>query len=74
MKIPDPFIIKLCNQIEDKTNFKIRNIADSQKISNLLLDEKLHISAHTIARIFGVLKPYRTPYRETLNILFYLSF
>lgn len=69
MKIPDPFIIRLRHQIEDKTNFKIRNIADSQKISNLLLDEKLHISAHTIARIFGVLKPYRTPYRETLNIL-----
>ena len=67
MKQPNPFIITICKQIEAEIGFNIKNIGDSKKLSDEFILKKIHISPHTIARIFGIVKPYRTPYKETLN-------
>lgn len=69
MNQPSPYIITICNKIESRLGFKIKNIADAEKVSNSLALEKLHISTHTIARLYGVVKPFRTPYKDTLNVL-----
>jgi hypothetical protein len=68
MHQPSPYLITICQQLEHQIGFKIINIAKAQKCSDLLAAEKLHISMHTIARIYGVVKPFRTPYKDTLNI------
>lgn len=69
MNQQSPYLIALCNQLEAQLGFKINNIADAEKCSGILASEKLYISPHTIARLFGVVKPFRTPYKDTLNIL-----
>ena len=69
MNQPSPYLIALCNQLETQLGFKINNIAMAQKCSEVLALEKLYISPHTIARLFGVVKPFRTPYTDTLNVL-----
>ena len=69
MNQPNPYLIAICNQLETQLGFKIKNIADAQKCSELLTQEKLYISPHTLARLFGVVRPFRIPYKDTLNIL-----
>ena len=69
MNQPNPYLIALCNQLEIQLGFKIKNIANAQKCSEVLALEKLYISSHTLARLFGVVKPFRTPYKDTLNII-----
>ena len=69
MQQPSPYIITICNTLEGQLGFKIKNIADAEKASQSLAIEKLHISPHTIARIYGIVKPFRTPYKDTLNVL-----
>ena len=69
MNQPNPYLITLCIQLETQLGFKIKNIANAEKCSEVLALEKLFISPHTIARLFGVVKPFRTPYKDTLNIL-----
>ena len=66
---PSLYIITICNQVETQLGFKIKNIADAHNASAQMAVLKLHISPHTIARLFGVVKPFRTPYKDTLNIL-----
>ena len=66
---PNLFIITICNQVETQLGFKITNIADAHKASVQMAVRKLHISPHTIARLYGVVKPFRTPYKDTLNVL-----
>ena len=66
---PNLFIITICNQVETQLGFKIKNIADAHKASAQMAALKLHISPHTIARLYGVVKPFRTPYKDTLNVL-----
>lgn len=69
MHQPNPYLITLCKQLEIRLGFKIQNIADAQKCSEKLGEEKLFISPHTIARMYGVVKPFRNPYKDTLNII-----
>ncbi|WP_264520660.1 hypothetical protein [Flavobacterium sp. N1994] len=69
MNQPNLYIITLCNQVETRLGFKIKNIADAHQASVQLALQKLHISPHTIARLYGVVKPFRTPYKDTLNVL-----
>ena len=69
MNQPSLYLISICNQMETQFGFKVKNIADAEKASEILAVEKLHISSHTIARLYGVVKPFRTPYRDTLNII-----
>lgn len=69
MNQPNPYLITLCNQLESQLGFKIKNIANAEKCSEVLTLEKLFISPHTIARMYGVVKPFRTPYKDTLNLI-----
>lgn len=69
MNQPNPYLIALCKQLETKLGFKIKNIANAEKCSEVLALEKLYISQHTIARLYGVVKPFRNPYRDTLNVI-----
>lgn len=69
MNQPNPYLITLCNQLETQLGFKIKNIANAEKCSEVLALEKLFISPHTIARMYGVVKPFRTPYKDTLNLI-----
>lgn len=69
MNQPNPYLIALCNQLEIQLGFKIKNIANAHKCSEVLSLEKLYISSHTLARLFGVVKPFRTPYKDTLNVI-----
>ena len=69
MMQPSLYIITICNQVETQLGFKIKNIADAHNASAQMAVLKLHISPHTIARLYGVVKPFRTPYKDTLNIL-----
>jgi len=69
MNQPNPYLVALCNQLETQLGFKIKNIANAEKSSEVLALEKLFISTHTIARMYGVVKPFRTPYKDTLNVV-----
>ena len=69
MNQPDPYIISICTKIEQNLNFKINHISDAKNLSKILEANKLNISSHTIARLFGLIKPFRTPYKDTLNLL-----
>ena len=69
MNQQNPYLNALCNQLETKLEFKIKNIANAGKCSEVLALEKLFISPHTIARMYGVVKPFRTPYKDTLNVV-----
>ena len=69
MNQPNPYLIVLCNHLETQLGFKIKNIANAQKCSEVLAIEKIYISKHTIGRLYGVIKPFRTPYKDTLNII-----
>jgi hypothetical protein len=69
MMQPSLYIITICNQVETQLGFKIKNIADAHNASAQMAVLKLHISPYTIARLYGVVKPFRTPYKDTLNIL-----
>jgi hypothetical protein len=69
MMQPSLYIITICNQVETQLGFKIKNIADAHNASAQMAVLKLHISPHTIARLYGVVKPFRTPYKDTLNVL-----
>lgn len=69
MNQQSPYLIALCNQLETQLGFKIKNIANAEKCSEVLALEKLFISPHTIARMYGVVKPFRTPYKDTLNLI-----
>ena len=66
---PSLYIITICNQVETQLGFKIKNIADAHNASAQMAVLKFHISPHTIARLYSVVKPFRTPYKDTLNIL-----
>ena len=69
MMQPSLYIITICNQVETQLGFKIKNIADAHNASAQMAVLKLHISPHTIARLYGVVKPFRMPYKDTLNVL-----
>ncbi len=69
MNLTNPYLISLCSQIEQQLNFKINHISDSKKCCVILEENKIKISSHTISRLFGLIKPYRSPYKSTLNLL-----
>lgn len=75
MKQPDPYLISICQQIEAAHGNTIKTIADAKRLSDDFYAKKLHISPHTLGRLFGVVKPFRKPYKDTLNLLaHYLNF
>lgn len=63
------FIFQLKEKLEVKIGFQILHFHDCRIFSDILKQEKISISAHTLARFFGVLKENHRPYVSTLNLL-----
>jgi len=63
----DPFILKICKQITAATSRSVVVFTDAKWLSSELAQKKVFLSSHTIARLYGIIKPYRKPYKETLN-------
>ncbi len=65
----DPTIFRILQLIEIQINRKITTFNDAKWLSGDMLSHKIHVSPHTIARLYGVVKPFRKPYRFTLDNL-----
>jgi hypothetical protein len=63
----DPLIYRILELIELQTSRKIISFADAKWLSAEMHEKKIQISSHTLARLFGVIKPFRKPYRFTLD-------
>lgn len=59
----------LKRRIEEKTGIRILDFTDCVRISTIFAEEKINISAHTVARFFGILRENHKPYRSTLNLI-----
>ena len=62
------FIKQLKNEIVRKVGFTINEFQDCKSLSDELAQLKITISAHTVARFFGLLKEEHRPYTSTLNL------
>jgi hypothetical protein len=62
------FIKQLKNEIVRKVGFTINEFQDCKSLSDELAQLKIIISAHTVARFFGLLKEEHRPYTSTLNL------
>jgi len=69
MKKNDPFLLKVCEVIEQRTGRRIETISDARWLAGRMNSQKLLISAHTLARIWGIIKPFHNPYKATLDTL-----
>ena len=63
------FIAELKKKIEEKVGFTIYEFQDCKSLSATLTQLKLAVSAHTLARFFGLMKDDHRPYTSTLNLL-----
>jgi len=63
----DPFILKICKQITAATSRSVVAFTDAKILSAAMAEKKVFVSPHTIARLYGIIKPYRKLYKETLN-------
>lgn len=63
------FIRQLKSEIERKVGFSINEFQDCKALSEEIKLFKISISAHTLARFFGLLKDEHRPYTSTLNLL-----
>lgn len=69
------YIDQLKRKLEEKIGFQILQFHDCRVLSESLTKEKITVSAHTLARFFGLMKANHRPYTSTLNILAdYLGF
>lgn len=69
------YLRELLRQIEAKVKFKFVSFNDCKEFARILKQKEIYISAHTVARVFGVLKSTHHPYTNTLNLLAnYLGF
>jgi hypothetical protein len=63
------YLNQLKIKLEEKIGFKVLEFQDCRKLSDLLNNDKITVSAHTIARFYGILKEAHRPYTSTLNLL-----
>ena len=63
------FVAELKKKIEEKVGFTIYEFQDCKSLSATLTQLKLAVSAHTLARFFGLMKNDHRPYTSTLNLL-----
>jgi hypothetical protein len=61
--------INLLLVFEQKIGFPISSISACHKASDVLSKERVALSGHTIARLFGVLQSKSKPYASTYNIV-----
>jgi hypothetical protein len=59
----------ILNLVEKKFNISVLDSYSCQKLSDVLLDEKVFISYNTIRRLFGIISPKFQTSRYTLNLL-----
>ena len=62
------YIEQLKKKLEGKIGFQILQFHDCRVFSELLSKVKITISAHTLARFYGLLKGNHRPYTSTLNL------
>ncbi|WP_297868119.1 hypothetical protein [uncultured Flavobacterium sp.] len=60
---------KLLRQVEISIQRNVVSFSDAKFLSEEIAKKKLFVSPHTIGRLYGIVKPSRKPYKETLNIL-----
>ena len=65
------YINQLKRKLEEKIGFQILQFHDCRIFSELLSKVKITISAHTLARFFGLMKENHLPYTSTLNLFAY---
>ena len=65
----DDLLVNLLLFFEQKIGFAISSISACHKASDVLSKERVALSGHTIARLFGVLQSNTKPYASTLNIV-----
>jgi hypothetical protein len=63
------YIEQLKRKLEGKIGFQILQFHDCRVFSALLTKEKITVSAHTLARFFGLMKENHRPYTSTLDLL-----
>lgn len=63
------YIEQLKKKLEKKIGFQILQFHDCRVLSDCLANEKITVSAHTLARFFGLMKANHRPYTSTLNLL-----
>lgn len=63
------YITLLKKNIEKKIGFQMLQFNDCFVLSESLAKEKINVSAHTLARFFGLYKESHRPYNSTLNLL-----
>ncbi len=63
------YIGQFKRKLEGKIGFRILQFHDCRVFSALLAKEKITVSAHTLARFFGLMKENHRPYTSTLNLL-----
>jgi hypothetical protein len=69
------YIRELKTRLEARTSLTIKEFSDCKKMSAILFQNGIAISAHTFARFFGLIKSNHRPYTTTLNLIcIYLGF
>jgi len=63
------FLLELAREIERKIGFQVREFHDCKSLSNLLSLSNKMVSAHSLARFYGLTKEHHRPYTSTLNLL-----
>jgi hypothetical protein len=63
------YIEQLKRKLEKMIGFQILQFHDCRVLSESLAKEKITVSAHTLARFFGLMKENHRPYTSTLNLL-----
>ncbi len=65
----DNHLSLLKKRLEEKTGMRVFDFNDCIRLSIKLSQEKINISAHTLARFYKILKKEHKPYRSTLNLM-----
>jgi hypothetical protein len=55
--------------LEVHFQFQVNTFTDCKILSQKLAQKKVHVSAHTLARMFGIFKTKLKPYTATLNLI-----
>lgn len=59
----------LLSELALKFNKEILNYSDCIELSNVLIESNISVSAHTIGRLYKIIKSNSSPYKATLDLL-----
>jgi hypothetical protein len=63
------YLQELKKQLEVKSSISIGEFNDCRSLSELFANNGLAVSAHTFARLFGIIKANHRPYTSTLSLI-----